>query len=127
VNGIEDLKKRLGEVTATTSAKELEEMQTQLEELVEKTSIPEYLGIGVGLAFSLFILSCLMSIVWNMGWNFELMDKYLPITFGGATLLFLVVGIVTVNDIYSSLKQEYQEQKAFVNNLKKTTNRKLYV
>lgn len=125
VNGIEELRKRTKDLSTVTSTKEIEEMQTQIKELAEKINLPEYLGIGVGLTFLAFIVSLFMSIWWNIGWNFEYMDKNLPTAFGGAVFLFFLVGMTTVKDIYSSLKQEYQEQKRFVNDLKK--QRKLYV
>lgn len=109
---ISEVKFKLDEVETTTTSEELDELRKSISEIEEKIGLPQYLGVGIGLTFSGFIVSCLMSIWWNIGYNFDFMDNNLPKVFGFTVALFLLIGIITIKDIYEILKTKYQVHKS---------------
>jgi len=117
-NEINHVKNLSEGISTATTFEELEELATSIKEIKEKGGMPQYLGIGIGLTFFGFIVSCLMSIWWNIGWYFDYMDDNLPNVFGLTIAMFLLIGIVTVKDIYETMKSQYQIYKSIVTKLK---------
>jgi hypothetical protein len=94
------------------SDNELARIRKIIDEIEAKKNYPAHLSAGgIGLAFFLFSLSSLMSLWWLMDWNRLFFDYWLPISFGIATLVFLFIGLYSVFDIHSILKQEFESLK----------------
>lgn len=94
------------------SDNELARIKKFIAEIEAKKNYPTHLSAGgIGLAFFLFSLSSLMALWWLMDWNRLFVDYWLPISFGIATVVFLFVGLYSVYDIHSVLKQEFESLK----------------
>lgn len=118
VENIDLVKSSLGQLGTATSAEALENIQKSISEIKGKVGIPSYLGVGVGISFVGFILSCLMSVWWHLRWNFLFMDEWLSYVFGGSVFVFCLVGYRTIKEIYEILKLEYQTKKKMVDEMK---------
>lgn len=119
VENIKLMKSNLDKIDVATSTEALERIEKSISEIKEKVKLPSYLGIGVGISFVGFILSCLMSVWWYLGWEFSTMDAWLPFVFGGSIIMFGFVGYETVKEIYEILKLEYQTKKELIDEINK--------
>jgi hypothetical protein len=51
-----------------------------------------------------------MSIWWVLNWNRANMES-LPLVFGSATFLFLLMGLFSIKDISQTMKKEFEDLK----------------
>lgn len=108
--------------------KRISRLKTISEELSEKISFPSYLSWGILLTFVGYIASTLMSVQWLANPNAtisEHIDQWLPTVFGVTTFVFLIVGIVSIKDIYSVMKKEFEETKKKIEEAKSKAEPKL--
>jgi hypothetical protein len=87
----------------------------KLKDLVYKMSevqdVPSYLRYGMGLTFFGYILSTLISVFWIGDWWQPTMDSLLPLAFFLTTLVFLLVGLTSINDINKIMKTDLEQIK----------------
>lgn len=118
IEGIEDIKTKLNEMSKIPTSEDLESVRVSIEEIEKKLGLPSYLGIGMALTFFGFLLSCIISIFWYRGY---VVENLLIVVFGGTILLFLLIGIITIKDIYEILKIEYKMREKIFNKLKENS------
>lgn len=68
---------------------------------------PKYLSVGMVVVFLGYLLSSFLSILWFVNIYRDQLDSCLPIIFGITTSAFLLVGLISIRDAYSSLKKEF--------------------
>jgi uncharacterized membrane protein len=109
---IEEFVKIHGEITPESPIEVIKQLEALKRRIETTKSFPSYLSIGVKLSFFLYLLSTLIALAWLLNSNRPIMDFWLPITFVLSTVAFLFVGILSIDDIYSAMKKEYEEYKA---------------
>lgn len=101
--------KRLG--TDKEGSDDISNLKELLDEIDLMANIPQYLKWGAGGAFVLFSLTAMMSVAWYTGWEKETVDKWIAVVFQLALFIFLIVGFITVKDLTSQFKSEYESIK----------------
>ena len=127
-----ELKEEITKISEKLDTKDTEDTQKRIsrlttisEELSEKISFPDYLSWGILLTFIGYIASTLMCIQWLVNPSApitEHIDSWLPPIFVATTIIFLIVGIVSINDIYSVMKREFEETKKKIEEAKSKTD-----
>ncbi len=108
---IEKYRKESEKVDEKITDEKIQAIKESLDEIKGKSTPPTYMGSGMMLSFLGYVLSILMSFWWLLDWEKQTMDQWLPLSFGGATIVFLVVGLIAIKDIYLVLKEEYEHLK----------------
>lgn len=103
---------------------------TGLKETVEKQKYPRYLSSGFLIAFVGYIMSTLLSMLWLVNPtspNINIIDEFIIPVFLVTTVVFLGVGVFSINDTYSVSKKEFEEikerTKGEINKTKKSQRR----
>lgn len=79
-------------------------------DLKEFTGIPYYLTRAAGYGvFGSFMISALMAIFWVTDFNKTFMDDNIVMVFGLGVILFFLVGIVLINDITTTVSEDFNE------------------
>lgn len=115
---LEELKERIRETDTRVSSKELRELKAMVESIVERQGFPTYLSWGAGLTFFGYAVSTLMSLFWIIDLNKPTVDYWLPFTFFISTIFFLLLGLVSINDISQTMKKEFEHLKEKVEEAK---------
>ena len=111
---LEEFKEESKKIGTKISDDELEYLKELADKIMERRSFPTYLSSGILLSFLGYTVSTLFSMWWLLEWNKPTMDEWLPIIFGGSTLLFLAVGSLSIKDIYYVMKKEFDEIKTII-------------
>ena len=101
---LQQLKEKIRKTDTRISQEELSELKKMLESIEERRGFPSYLSWLAGATFSLFILSALMGMWWISDFYKPIMDAWLSFVFGCSTLLFAVIGILSIKDISQTMK-----------------------
>jgi hypothetical protein len=110
LNDLEKLKEKASQTDTSISQDDLKDMRDTLDRIEGRKDFPTYLGVGAGFVFFLYILSAFMSIWWVLNWNRAIMES-LPLVFGFATFLFLLMGLFSIKDISQTMKKEFGDLK----------------
>ena len=109
---IELYKKESGNIDGKITDKKIQKIRDSLDNIGSKTTPPEYMRIGIMISFIGYIISIFMSLWWLLDWNKPIMDGGLPSIFGVTTFVFLIVGVISIKDIYSVFTKEYEKLKS---------------
>ncbi len=90
----------------------MEHIKEIIDEILEKKYIPEHLSLFVLLAFLGYTSSVIISLWWVLDFYKSTMDSLLPYVFGGATLIFIYSGYLTIRDVSSVIKAKFEEIKS---------------
>jgi uncharacterized membrane protein len=120
-HGVQAIKTKVEEIKGIPSLEKIEEIKKTAENLEEKATFPTYLGYGMALSFISFIITCCMSISWYDSRYMNCIDNYLMNAFGISIIIFFIVGLLSIKDIYSILNLEYQTRKQLVEEIKGET------
>lgn len=115
---LEELKARIREADARVSSNELKKLKIIVESIEERRGFPTYLSWGAGLTFFGYAVSALMSFFWIADFNKPTVDPWLAFTFFVSTILFILLGLVSINDISQTMKREFEHLKEKVEEAK---------
>ena len=121
---LQELKERVRETDIHVSTDELSELKTLLESIEERQAFPTYLSWGAGTTFFFYVVSTFMGVWWVLEWQKPIMDSWLPVVFGFSTFLFLLVGLVSINDIRKIMKSEFEDLKEKIEEASSKAERK---
>lgn len=100
-----------------------DEDKRRLEELtsdiVSRKIIPTYLSLGTSLVFVCYMACALFSVGWFLNWNRPTIDVFIAPLFAISTIIFLLIGILTVKDVSSVLKEQFKETVSAILQTKK--------
>jgi len=113
---VEEFKKRAEETK--TDIKDTENLKNLIDKISETQKFPTYLGLGMAIAFFGYVVSALISVGWLIEWEKPTMDAWLAPTFIVSTVIFLIVGLNSINDIHGVMKREFERIKQEVEDIK---------
>lgn len=100
-------------INEESSDKDFKRLKTLAAEIEEIKIFPRYLGVGVIMVFSLYIVTAFYAVGWLMspslediGWDYTLVTLFIFSTFG-----FLGVGYFAIIDVYRAMRKEYEQVK----------------
>jgi len=88
--------------------------------IFQSWSFPTYLRFGVGATFFGYIFTTLASIFWVVDWEKTTMNSLIAPAFTVTTLIFLVVGLISIKDIHKIMRQDFNEM---IKSLKESENK----
>jgi hypothetical protein len=106
---MEEFKKMVDE--AKIEVKDAKKLKDLIDKISLQQSFPTYLGLGMGVTFLGYITSTLMSVGWMVEWEKPTMDYWLIPTFALTTIVFLIVGLISIKDIHSIMKRNFERTK----------------
>jgi hypothetical protein len=107
---ISELRARTDKVSAGSPQQEFRQIAELGKSLEKVKGFPKYVSAGMMFSFVGYLLSALLSMVWLLDWYRPFADFLLPYFFIGTTVGFLMVGIISIRDAYSALKQDLDSQ-----------------
>ena len=124
---LEDFEKGKNKITADASNKDFKRLLELRDSIGEIKIFPRYLSYGILGTFSAFIFSALVDFVWLPNKNSQVPenDPIVIIPFLIAIILFLFIGVLTIIDISSTMKKEFEDIKKKQKEIKETTNEDL--
>jgi len=108
---IKEFKQIASAVKAESPDALLDYLKKKAQEIKTRKAFPEYLSWGVGITFSTYILTAFMCLGYLVDYNREGSDA-IPWMFGLTTLVFLIIGLLSIKDIYRLMEKEFEETKA---------------
>lgn len=100
-------------INEESSDKDFKRLKTLAAEIKGIKIFPRYLGVGVIMVFSFYIITALYAVGWLMspsleefGWDYTLVTLFIFSTFG-----FLGVGYSAIIDVYRAMRMEYEQLK----------------
>jgi hypothetical protein len=110
---IEEFEKQRCELTLDSSDKEIKQLQKLRKEIEQIKIFPRYLGGGIALTFAFYMLSVTFSTFWLLYTDFRTLNTEIDIivTFWPANILFMVVGVLVIFEVFQSMKKEFEEIK----------------
>ncbi|MGD0160426.1 MAG: hypothetical protein ABSB89_09030 [Candidatus Bathyarchaeia archaeon] len=109
------------------SPEKLSELKTKLTTIEEQGGFPVYLSWGMGITFFGYVVSTLMSYGWLVNWEKQNLDGWLPLSFVGSTILFLLMGLLAIKDIGQTMKKEFEDLKKEVEETKSKSQPKITI
>jgi hypothetical protein len=106
LSSLNEFKNKAKELQTGSKKEEIQYLSTLMNEIKGVHNFPKYMSIGMLISFLGYVLSALISLIWLVGSYREIIDSVLPIVFSGTTIAFLVVGVISIKDAYSSLKRD---------------------
>lgn len=97
-----------------------EKTQKALTKVIESISFPTYLRIGVGATFLGYTITTLASLAWLIDWQKSVMNLILVPLFGISTVVFLFVGLISIKDIHSTMREDFNQM---IKNLKENEDK----
>lgn len=110
-----ELKKSAKKLDIKSSKGEVENIERLGANIRQAQKFPKYLSVGMVVVFLGYLLSSFLSILWFVSIYRDQLDSCLPIIFGITTSAFLLVGLISIRDAYSSLKKEFNATLAQAN------------
>ena len=117
IKKFEDLKSK---ITPESNNKEMKQLNNLRSEIKDMRNFPYYLGIGVVITFSLYIISTTYDVFWLTNPT-QGTDIFLAIVFIVATFSFFLVGLGAIFSIFRSMKKEFEEITKKQNEIKGDT------
>lgn len=109
---LQEFKKSAHEADTLISQEKLSELKTKLETIEEQRGFPASLSWGMGITFLGYMVSTLMSYAYVASSDKPTwMEFWLPVAFVGSTLLFLILGLASINEISETMKREFEDLK----------------
>jgi len=112
IESLERLKQKVAE-TKIESKIDAEKIEGLVKEVQTWQTYPVYLSLGIAVTFFGYIASALMSVGWILSEDraSTFYDQWLSLVFVGSTFLFLIIGILSINDISQTMKREFEKFK----------------
>jgi hypothetical protein len=101
------------EIDSESSTKDFKQLKTLASEIKGVKMFPNYLGIGVFVVFSFYILTVALAFNWLIGDPATNPTGGITtlISFAFSTIGFLVVGMLAIRDVHSAMKKEFEQLK----------------
>lgn len=111
LESLEILKQKVGEIKIETPI-DTEQLDALISEFQKRQKFPTYLSL-IAVTFVGYITSALMSVGWILSSDraSTLYDQAIPIMFIASTFLFLIVGLLSIEDISRTMKNEFEKFK----------------
>jgi len=112
LESLEKLKQKVGEIKIETPI-DTKKLEALVNEFQTRQTYPAYLSLGIAVTFFGYIASALMSVGWILSEDraSTFYDQWLSLVFVGSTFLFLIIGILSINDINQTMKKEFEKLK----------------
>lgn len=104
---LDELKNSVKKLGTESTTDEVENIRKLSASIRQAQKFPKYLSSGMLAVFLGYLLSSFLSILWFVDIYRDQLDSCLPIIFGGTTLVFALVGFISIKDAYYSLKREF--------------------
>jgi Sec-independent protein translocase protein TatA len=116
---LQKFKEGAREADTLISPEKLSELKAKLTTIEEQRGFPTSLSWGMGITFFGYMVSALMSFFWVTAIDKPTwMDAWLPLAFVGSTVLFLLLGIASIQEISQTMKREFEDLKKEVEDAK---------
>jgi hypothetical protein len=124
---LEEFEKEKSKITADAPNKDFNHLKELRDNIEEIKIFPRYLSYGILATFGTFILSALAAFVWlsNKDNQVPENDLYIIIPFLIAVLLFFSLGMLTIGEIFDTMRKEFEDIKKKQKEIKETTNEDL--
>lgn len=124
---LEDFENERNKITADAPSKDfkhLEELRNSIEQI---RIFPRYLSYGILASFVAFMISAMVDFLWLSNKNNQVPenDLYTSLPLFIAILLFFVVGMLTIGEIFDTMRKEFENIKKRQKEIKETTNEDL--
>ena len=119
---VQELKDRVRETNTRISQEEISELTNLIEGIQERQAVPTYLSWGAGFTFLGYVATTYLSFCWIVDFYRQSADTLIHITFPSSTIIFLLVGLLSIKDIYQTMKKEYEDLKKKVEETKSKTD-----
>ena len=112
LESLEKLKQKVGEIEIETPI-DTKKLEALVNEFQTRQTYPSYLSLGIAVTFFGYIASALMSVGWILSEDraSTFYDQWLSFVFVGSTFLFLIIGLLSINDISQTMKKEFEKSK----------------
>ncbi len=107
-----EFKEESKEINAKVSYEKMENIKGIIDEIQAKKDIPGYLSLFVLVAFLGYTVSVIISLWWLLDFYKSIMNSWLPLVFGGATVIFIFSGYLTIRDVSAVIKEKFEEIKS---------------
>ena len=110
---IEEFEKEKNKITADASNKDFKRLKKLRDEIKEIRIFPRYLSIGILITF----ISFMLSVIVDGGWLAQPLNRTsenefaIYTAFVVAIVLFLFVGILTIFEIFNTMRKEFEDVK----------------
>lgn len=112
---IESLKKRIRDLKSKPAKdfllgkNSIEEMRNDLTYIESMRNLPSYFSWMVIASFLLYVLGALFSTSWFLNYEKNFMEVWIPRTFVIASILFAIVGGMTIKDLIGLIKDKHEK------------------
>lgn len=86
----------------------IDDMRNDLNYIESIRKLPSYFSGIVIVSFVLYLLTSLFCMWWFIDWQKEFMNNSIPWTFGIATVLFVLIGAMTIKDLIGFIKNKHE-------------------
>jgi hypothetical protein len=102
-----------GQISPESSEKEIQKLEKLRREIKGVRIFPRYLGIGVAATFLLYMVSLSAASGWLVNPIYRTPENETPMLFLFAISngLFMIVGLLTLFEVFSVMKKEFEEIK----------------
>jgi hypothetical protein len=124
---ITNFEKEKEKITIDASNKDFKHLRELKDSINEIRIFPRYLGFGIFITFAVFMTSALADIGWlaNASSQNGINDPVLIAFFMTAVFLFTIVGVLTIFEIYDTMRREFEDIKKKQKEIKETSNEDL--
>jgi len=124
---LEDFENEKSKITADAPSKDFKHLE-ELRDNIEQIKIfPRYLSYGIWASFAAFMISAMIDFLWlsNTVNQVPENDLYVGLPLMVAIILFLFIGVLIIGEIFSTMKNEFEDIKKRQKEIKETTNEDL--
>jgi uncharacterized protein (DUF2225 family) len=124
---LDDFEKEKSKITADTPNRDFKHLKELRDNIEEIKIFPRYLSYGILATFFTFVISAITDIAWlsNKSNQVPENDLYIIISLFIAIFLFFAIGILTIGEIFDTMRREFEDIKKKQKEIKETTNEDL--
>lgn len=121
---LKDFEKEKSRITPDAANKDFKHLLQLRDNIGEIKIFPRYLSYGILTSFGVFIFSALADFAWLANTKNQVPenDLYIIIPFLIAIFLFFAIGVLTIGEIFRTMKKEFEDIKKKQKEIKETTN-----
>jgi hypothetical protein len=110
---LDDFEKEKNKITADAPEKDFKHLKEIRDNIEQVRIFPRYLSYGILATFSAFMISAISDVLWLSNKSNQLPenDPYLTIPLITAISLFLVIGFLTIGEIFDTMRKEFEDIK----------------